>query len=71
MKRPTKLRREEMEKIIDTILANDSTPRMLMEASKENSSEEWDEAEEAKKCDSSVSDTLDNYEKAVEIIKSR
>jgi hypothetical protein len=63
--------RQEMEKIVDAILSSDSTPRMIMEANKANTSEEWDEAGDARRSDSSIPASLDNYDQAVEIIKSQ
>lgn len=62
--------RQEMEKIVDAILAPDSTPRMIMEANRANSSEEWDEQGDARRFDANIEAALDNYDQAVEIIKS-
>lgn len=60
--------RQEMEKIVDAITADDSLPGQIMQATRINHSEDWDEEGDATRCDTGIADTLDNAESAIKIM---
>jgi hypothetical protein len=60
--------RQEMERIIDAVTAPNSLPGKIMNTTRMNHSEDWDEEGDAKRCDQGVLDTLDVAESAVAIM---
>ncbi len=60
--------RKEMEKIFDAVHAPDSRPGKIMNAIQPNSSEPWNEDEEARVCDSSIDKSIESFERGVDVL---